>query len=136
MGIGLGLHICKQLITKIEGNTTVESMVNLGTFFTFSFLQKLNDHLTQEEEEEKFIIPINNFTDSISIINNSFRIESNDVIDDFPTRPCLRTLMDVKNMKFCLCSKLLIVDDDSNIRNVLKAYEEDLTLYMKNVKMY
>jgi len=37
-GIGLGLFICKQIVTQFDGDIFVKSQVNKGTRFTYTFL--------------------------------------------------------------------------------------------------
>ncbi len=46
MGVGLGISICKGIITKLGGKIWVESELGKGTAFYFNILKKVN----KEEE--------------------------------------------------------------------------------------
>lgn len=50
-GIGLGLAICKKIVTEFDGDVGVQSKVNEGSTFTFSF--KLNDGVSLEDAEDQ-----------------------------------------------------------------------------------
>jgi len=124
MGIGLGLHICKQLISKMGGNITVESQPNVGTCFTFNFLQKLVIKSEHEEIKNNNEIEIE-MDESDNMNKESSRVQfSADFINPFPTSSPIKQLNNFKNCKFCSCSKLLIVDDDPNIRKIIKHYAQ------------
>jgi len=37
-GVGLGLYICKKIVTKFGGKVSVESEINKGSTFHYSFM--------------------------------------------------------------------------------------------------
>ena len=63
--VGLGLKICKQIVEKLGGNISVESVLNVGTSFQFTFKsniseQNLDSDLVRfpfEEDKHNFIHP-------------------------------------------------------------------------------
>ena len=59
-GIGLGLFVCKRIVTEFDGEIVVNSKKDVGSCFTFSFLLSKgtvieNDYLTQAKSLTQLI---------------------------------------------------------------------------------
>ena len=130
IGVGLGLNICKQIIEKLGGNISVESKINIGTTFTFSF----NPHLAQNnlnpaeekivEEDKNELIPLHKKPSEIEYIREEEIISNRKLLID--KAPCV---INVSPKAGCGCSKLLIVEDDFSLINIMANFAKKINIY-------
>ena len=133
-GIGLGLKICKQIAQKLGGNIEVESQVNKGTTFTFSF-KNLDDSLHFLKIIEEKVEKEDNKNELIQINDNESPLQenNNDLLYYKTNEKKNKEIIFLKEVKIveedktynknmCRCSKLLIVDDDLSLRNILSSF--------------
>lgn len=72
-GIGLGLNVCKRIVSAYGGNISLESELGLGSTFTFSF--KVDDYNMVQSSESK------QGTSRKESTHNNFRIGSSVGVD-------------------------------------------------------
>jgi len=127
-GVGLGLNICKHIVEKLGGNIEVESRINCGTIFTFTFCNFLsqNEELRNIEEEknphEVRVVPKLMLRQQIkgNYLANNF-ISKKELHFPFEESKNVDNLKNDSKLS-CSCSKLLIVDDDYSIRNIMISF--------------
>ena len=147
-GIGLGLFICKKIIQKLGGDITVESKINVGTRFKFFFpsqsspspiqIQNISKNNSKESEEQiemdqefnkKIQIEEVKVNPRKSTFNCKFpEITKNTILQKSPSDTNIRQFVFNSQIQICKCSKILIVDDDVGIRNILKSFSERLII--------
>ena len=115
-GVGLGLYKCKQLVKHLGGEISFNSNENFGSIFTFTFKKYLNINMPE------IIIPSSNQFRINDPINNSSKENKNNYEQDSPDSDRIRFLPRQSKLKMCECSKILIVDDDCQIRRILNHY--------------
>lgn len=93
-GSGLGLFICHELVTLMQGEITLNSNVGLGTKVSFTITMEKYDGQPLTEPTEKIILP--NFLNELSIL----------IIEDHPINQKL--LKDQLNVMLCRCD---VADD-------------------------
>ena len=99
-GVGLGLSICKSLVEMMDGQLGVESQVGKGSTFWI----KLSLPIFNEEHEENFI--------SIHTVQPNLSPQQSNTTENLETR--------YKGFK------ILVVDDQSMNRTIMKKYLEKL----------
>lgn len=124
-GVGLGLFICKQMAEKLSGSIDAYSELNKGTTFIFTFKNFFEDKEIFNEE----VNPVNQEEEKFAFETNFEPMTSRKLFNsppqDFDTKAsqpffCQPYLLNKE--KICNCSQLLIVEDDIDLRIVLKNF--------------
>ena len=133
-GVGLGLKICKQIVEKLGGDITVESQLGVGTTFQFTF----PSNLISQNEDQLIDRRLINEKDKIQCTNLKFkRAETytfkDPLEEDKNDHEIKHNFDEVRNLNetilfSCECPKILIVDDDLNIRNILVKFAQRMNI--------
>jgi len=106
-GVGLGLYKCKELVKYLGGSIQCVSSVHFGSIFTFTF---------------KKYMDINNSKNFIPLSDEPL-IKKMPIVVPEPIIPIDQYPPIAQPPKItCECSKILIVDDDCQIRRILVHY--------------
>jgi len=148
-GVGLGLHICKQLSQQLGGDIFVESEVGEGSVFTFYIMCDLfdksytngnyNEHLEKESLTKEYIKKV---VDKVTIEEQkgeslqiaTKQIELNDIAVKCTSVSMIKSgrshlsLLHMCSGEICDCPKILIVDDNQMNLFVLSNYLKDTRL--------
>ena len=142
-GSGIGLTLCKALVTSMKGSIYLESNPDVGTMVTLSIpIETDQERQILREYEESYInmdmscSSVSSFPSNIEEHKNSFYIDTSYQMSDIRTLEQLRTLNagEVQNIitnittipttstpraeiiRSCNCNKIMVVDDvQSNI---------------------
>ena len=121
-GMGLGLSLCKRLTKALGGEISVSSQVGVGCAFTFTIQHSVTDRVATQNEslpkikEERSPTGVNQrikilVPESSKMINMATALAKN-----------RRNSIMVLPMPRCRCSQVLVVDDESINRFVIKSY--------------
>ena len=117
------LYICKNLVNKLGGTISVNSRLNEGTTFQFSFkriLHQNNQHISlngnESQEESK---EVNNGLSNLSHLSKEDCDTDRPLIGNIN----IKTFHDTVK-KDCECTQLLIVEDEPSLRKVIKKFAE------------
>lgn len=122
-GIGLGLHICKKIVLHLGGNITVESRINEGTSFKFTFS---NGRITNTIINAGLQSPRHNKLPTSNRLFNNVNNNKGNLVhnkaNSLISSQSINLVIEEEKQKTCDCSKILIVDDDYGIRNITISY--------------